>query len=78
MKAGEILPTKIYNNNTGYSNSYGLIDSSTSPIRDIISLADYTIPNYGKTNYIILPSGQTINSYKYYYSYSNEQVDFNW
>mgnify|MGYP001810633105 CR=1 FL=1 len=57
MKSGEILPTQIYYNNTGYSNTYGLIDSSTSPIRDIISLDNYTIPNYGETNNIILPSG---------------------
>ena len=47
MKSGEILPTEIYLNNTGYTNAYGLIDSSTSPIRDIISLDDYNIPNYG-------------------------------
>ncbi|KAM3129080.1 hypothetical protein pb186bvf_018792 [Paramecium bursaria] len=72
--------TTTYRNQSGDLNSNGFIDDKESIIYDVIvNNEQQKIGNYPNLiNYLILPSGQAINSYKYYYNYTNEQIPFNW
>lgn len=67
------MGTKPYLNHTGDSGNDGYVDNTTTSIIDIIDLPLYQLPNHdGLTNYLLLPSGQTVNEYLYYYEYTQE------
>ncbi|CAD8063527.1 unnamed protein product [Paramecium sonneborni] len=79
MKTNQLLKTITFQDYDGDVNNDGFIDSSKSTIIDIISLDSYQLFNYKEpTTYLLLPSGQAINSYKYYYSETDEQVPYEW
>ncbi|CAD8128288.1 unnamed protein product [Paramecium sonneborni] len=79
MRTNQFLKTITFQDYDGDVNNDGFIDSSKSTIIDIISLDSYQLFNYKEsTTFLLLPSGQAINSYKYYYIDTDEQVPYEW
>lgn len=68
-----------YMNASGDHDGDGKIDNSSVIIKENITVTPNKIGAFEYlTTYLVLPSGQPINFYKYFYEYTQEQVDFEW
>ncbi|CAD8069965.1 unnamed protein product [Paramecium sonneborni] len=71
--------TQTYLDFDGDESDDGAIDNSSAIIKDNITLEYHKIGNYPEqTNLLILPSGQKISKYLYFYEVTQEQVPFEW
>ncbi|CAD8075924.1 unnamed protein product [Paramecium sonneborni] len=79
MNYGSYLKVQVYRNLSGDLNLDGNIDSVNERIRENISLDYHIIGNYPeKTNLLILPSGQSINTYQYFLEETQEYIPYEW
>ncbi|CAK68973.1 unnamed protein product (macronuclear) [Paramecium tetraurelia] len=79
MNDGSYCKVETYQNLSGDQNFDGNIDSVNERIRENITLDYHTIGNYPeKTNLLILPSGQSINTYEYFLEETQEYIPFEW
>ncbi|CAD8143908.1 unnamed protein product [Paramecium octaurelia] len=77
MLEGQMMDISTFQENDGDLNDDNIIDNSNLQIIDIVSVQSSSIPNF-KSNYLLLPSGQQISQYKYYYEVTQEQIPYNW
>lgn len=57
----------------------GAIDNTSIVIKDNVTLENHKTGNYPQvTDLLILPSGQRISKYMYFYEVTQEQVPFEW
>ncbi|CAD8151814.1 unnamed protein product [Paramecium pentaurelia] len=77
MQQDQLMEISTFQENDGDLNDDNIIDSPNLYIIDIISIQSINIPNL-KSNYLLLPSGQQISQYKYYYEDTQEQIPYNW
>ena len=65
--------------NDGDETDDGAIDNISVVIKDNITLEYHKTGNYPQlTNLLILPSGQRISQYLYFYDVTHEQVPYEW
>ncbi|CAD8140909.1 unnamed protein product [Paramecium octaurelia] len=77
MKEGQLMDISVFQENDGDLNDDNIIDNSNVQIIDIVNVKSTKLPNI-ESNYLLLPSGQQISQYKYYYEDTQEQIPYNW
>ncbi|CAD8146912.1 unnamed protein product [Paramecium pentaurelia] len=77
MQDGQLMTISAFQDNDGDLNDDNIIDNSNVQIIDIVSVKSTKLPNLD-SNYLLLPSGQQISQYKYYYEDTQEQIPYNW
>ncbi|CAD8166475.1 unnamed protein product [Paramecium octaurelia] len=79
MNEGSYYQVQTYLNLSGDQNLDGNIDGVNQIIRENVTFDYHTIGNYPeKTNLLILPSGQSINTYEYYFEETHEYIPYEW
>ncbi|CAD8060673.1 unnamed protein product [Paramecium primaurelia] len=79
MNEDSYYQIQVYLNLSGDENLDGNIDSINNIIRENITFDYHMIGNYPeKTNLLILPSGQSINTYEYFFEDTQEYIPYEW
>ncbi|CAD8145490.1 unnamed protein product [Paramecium pentaurelia] len=79
MIEGSYCKVEVYQNLSGDQNLDGNIDNVHERIRENVTLDYHMIGNYPeKTNLLILPSGQSINTYEYFLEETQEYIPYEW
>ncbi|CAD8060588.1 unnamed protein product [Paramecium sonneborni] len=77
MQKGILMRISTFQDIDGDLNNDNVIDNQNLQIIDVVNIQSSKIPNL-ESNYLLLPSGQQMSQYKYYYEETQEQIPYNW